>query len=87
MERNYRTPFGEVDVITEKNGVHCFVEVKTRESERFGEPYEAVDSKKRERYRKMALYYCACAGEELNCRFDVISIKGDSLEFFADAYE
>ncbi len=39
LERNFRTPFGEIDVITEKNRKLHFVEVKTRRSTKFGKPF------------------------------------------------
>ena len=86
LERNFKTPFGEADIIAFKDGTYCFVEVKTRESVEYGLPSEAVDYKKRERYRKIAWYYCDMLREEVNCRFDIASIIGDKLEYFENAY-
>lgn len=40
--RNRRTPFGEVDLFMEKDGVYVVVEVKQRASARFGAPLEAI---------------------------------------------
>lgn len=43
LARNYRTPFGEVDLIAQKDGVLVYVEVKYRSSNDYGDPLEAVD--------------------------------------------
>lgn len=86
MERNYKTPFGEADIVARKGETYCFVEVKTRLSEEYGEPSEAVDFRKRERYRKIAWYFCNARREELPCRFDVASVLGEELEYFENAY-
>ncbi len=86
LERNYETPFGEADIIALKDGVYCFIEVKTRESDAFGLPSEAVDARKRERYRKIAWSYCNLLRREVSCRFDVASIKNGELEYFENAF-
>ena len=54
LEKNFVSPFGEADIICLKNDEIVFVEVKTRQSEKFGLPREAVDIKKQENYRKIA---------------------------------
>ena len=69
-----------------KDGYYCFVEVKAREGDAFGLPAEAVDKRKRERYRKIALYFCNMKRQEVPCRFDVASIYKDELEYFENAY-
>lgn len=86
LERNFRTPFGEADIIALKEDTYCFVEVKTRTSERYGKPCEAVDYKKQEKYRKIAWYYCDMLRKEVCCRFDVGSVTGETLEYFENAY-
>ncbi len=86
LKRNYKTPFGEADVIAFKDGTYCFVEVKTRESDAYGLPAEAVDRAKRRRYRQMAGYFCMCMKEEVPIRFDVSSVFGGEVEYFENAY-
>ena len=49
-ERNFKTPFGEVDIIASKGQVLAFIEVKTRTSDAFGQPNEAVRGDRRRRY-------------------------------------
>ena len=78
LARNYRTPFGEVDLIAQKDGVLVYVEVKYRSSNDYGDPLEAVDRRKQRQICKVANYHYAgyAAGQEMDCRFDVIGIYG-----------
>ena len=86
LKRNYKTPYGEADIIAFKDGYYCFVEVKARESDVYGLPAEAVDARKRERYRKMAAYFCMTKKTEVPIRFDVAAIFEGGLEYFENAY-
>lgn len=61
-----------------------FVEVKLRSNEGYGTPAEAVDRKKRERYRKMALY--RFGGREEAFRFDVVEVCGKKISHIRDAF-
>ena len=75
LERNYRTPLGEIDLIARHQGVLVFIEVKTRSSARFGAAQEAVHYGKQARYRKLADYYLKQKRlEEIAVRFDVVGI-------------
>ncbi|MCX6816560.1 MAG: YraN family protein [Candidatus Beckwithbacteria bacterium] len=46
LERNWHTRFGEIDIICEKDKILVFVEVKTKTSDQFGEPWEMVNAHK-----------------------------------------
>lgn len=46
LERNFRTPYGEIDLVALKDECLLFIEVKTRSSQVFGYPEQAVDSRK-----------------------------------------
>jgi putative endonuclease len=74
LETNYRTVFGEVDIIALDAGVTVFVEVKTRSGAAYGSPFEAVTTTKQQKIRKVALYYMKKKKQELQVRFDVLSI-------------
>jgi len=83
LAENFRCPRGEVDLIAfdrstraETGETICFVEVKTRSSDRYTDPESAVDAGKRARIKRAADYYLAgrAAAEGLNVRFDVVSI-------------
>lgn len=54
VERNWRCPLGELDVVADEDGLVVFCEVKTRRSTRFGTPLEAVDGPKARRLRRLA---------------------------------
>jgi putative endonuclease len=75
LERNYRTPLGEIDLIARHQKVLVFIEVKTRTSARFGAGQEAVNYGKQARYRKLADYYLKQKRlGEIAVRFDVVGI-------------
>ena len=52
LERNFRTPFSEIDIIAIKRSVLVFVEVKARWGVKFGKPEEAVNSRKLDKIKK-----------------------------------
>jgi putative endonuclease len=74
LHRNYRTPLGEADIIISDKDVLVFVEVKARTGTAFGEPFEAVNLRKQERLKRIALYYLKLHKAERQVRFDVVSI-------------
>lgn len=77
LSKNYKTPAGEADLICQDRDETVFVEVKTRTSDSYGTPAEAVTKQKRERYIKIAKYYWLETGEEPNARFDVVEVWAD----------
>lgn len=70
----WRCRFGEIDLIAEKRGVLCFVEVKLRGGTAYGLPREFVDGRKQARLRSAAAMYLS--QRELDCpvRFDVAEV-------------
>lgn len=75
IERNFRCPFGEIDIIARDGKTVVFVEVKTRSSDKLSPPYLAVKKTKREKIRKSAQYYLnSKRAGQVNCRFDIVSI-------------
>ncbi len=74
LHRNYRTPLGEADMLISDNDILAFVEVKARTGNLFGEPFEAVDFRKQQKIKKIALYYLKLHRVEYQVRFDVVSI-------------
>lgn len=89
VEKNLFTPYGEIDIVARKQGTWAFCEVKYRSCGRFGNPMEAVDSRKQRKISLAALYYYARHGfcEEIPCRFDVIAVYGDgAVEHVKNAF-
>jgi len=54
LDRNWRCAQGELDIVAMDGGVLAVVEVKTRRSESYGHPFEAVDARKRRRLWQLA---------------------------------
>ena len=87
LKRNYRTPFGEADLIAQDKDEIAFIEVKTRTSDSYGTPREAVGAAKQRRYRKIAECFWKETGEEPNARFDVAEVYADgTIEYFKNAF-
>lgn len=57
IEKNFRSKFGEIDIIAEKNNHLSFVEVKTRVGLIKGYPYEAIDKRKVFHMKRAAQYF------------------------------
>ncbi|PDO11222.1 MAG: YraN family protein [Candidatus Reconcilbacillus cellulovorans] len=80
LERNWRCPEGEIDIVAMDGDILVFVEVRSRTSDRFGTPAESVDERKRRRIRAAArryLYDTRCFGA-YRIRFDVVAVGGGS---------
>ncbi len=82
LARNWRTRYGELDIVARRGGVLAFIEVKTRNDRAMGEPFEAVTAAKQRRIRRMAeawlqAHAATAAAGDCDYRFDVISIVLD----------
>ncbi len=97
IETNYRSRYGEIDIIACRDDLIIFVEVKARRDKQFGEPFEAVDSRKQAQIRRMAAAWLAEHGDNplvrrCRFRFDVISImldeqdRAEELLYIEDAF-
>ena len=75
LERNWRCPAGEADIIAREGSTLVFIEVKTRTGVSRGFPSEAVDERKRARYEKIAAWYLMDYDKlDVPVRFDVIGL-------------
>jgi putative endonuclease len=92
IEKNFRCPLGEIDIIAKDGDCLVFIEIKTRRGQSTGYAKEAVDRRKIRQISKTALAYM----KSNNCfdskaRFDVIAINinGDKeeIEVITDAFE
>ena len=74
LETNYRSRFGEIDLIAQDDRFVVFAEVKVRSDDRFALAREAVGPAKQERIRATALLWLSDTGYDRQPRFDVIEI-------------
>jgi putative endonuclease len=92
LVRNYKTKLGEIDIIARDRDTFCFVEVKTRHSDRFGLGQESILRSKQRQISKVALMFL----KEKNlldkkARFDVVSVMYSKdtpkLDLIKNAFE
>ena len=94
LESNFRTPFGEIDIVAKHKGIIAFVEVKSRITSSFGPPYLSITKPKERSIVKNSLFYL----KRLNIlnadwRIDIVSVKLDhnceleSIELIENAVE
>jgi putative endonuclease len=91
LERNYVTPLGEIDLIARHRGELVFIEVKTRRSDKFQDPRDAVTPAKQARLQRLADYYLQRKRlGEVDIRFDVVGIilskDRPKIEIIQDAF-
>ena len=87
LETNYSNAIGEIDIIALQKNVIVFVEVKTRSSNEFGRPCEAVTLYKQNKIRTVASYYLMIKGwSERDVRFDVIEVLDDEINQIENAF-
>ena len=86
LERGYKNPFGEVDIVASKDDTVAFIEVKTRLNENYGAPSEAVDRRRREKYIKAAQYYFYGKQIDVTVRFDIIEILRGEINHIENAF-
>jgi putative endonuclease len=92
IARNHKSPLGEIDIIAKDKETICFVEVKTRRTDKFGSPLEAISSFKQRQISKVALGFLKKNNLlDSRARFDVVSVLYEKdkpkLELLKDAFE
>jgi putative endonuclease len=92
VERNYRSRFGEIDLIMDDRDCLIFVEVRYRRQARYGSGAESVDARKQARLVACARHYLRRhpRAAQRPCRFDVVAIDGGGskpdIVWIADAF-
>jgi len=77
LGRNYRSKWGEIDIVAKIGEITVFVEVKTKTSDRYGEPWEMVNEWKIEQVKRMGEMWCREYGWEGRVRVDVVGVYLD----------
>ena len=87
LARRYRGRSGELDVVALEQDTLVFVEVKTRSSSEYGEPWEFVDWKKQQILRRTAEEFIAehDLGQYVY-RFDIVSVLEKEARLFRNAF-
>jgi putative endonuclease len=92
VSRNWRVREGELDLVAQRRGEVVFCEVKTRRVDTFGSPAEAVNFRKQQRLRTLAVRWLAAHDvRATTLRFDVASVtphrsSGWEVEVLEDAF-
>ena len=90
LERNWFFDKAEIDIIARQGEQLVIVEVKTRNSDFFGDPQEFVKPSKRKLLVKAANEYIISNDLDIETRFDIIAIlknsKQEELEHFENAF-
>jgi putative endonuclease len=91
IERNYRSRFGEIDIIARDAATIVFVEVKTKTSGDFGDPVEEVTPQKQRQIVSMGEeFYAYRCQPDTQCRFDVVavdlSVMPAGITLYKDAF-
>ncbi len=76
VARNFRTRFGEIDLVARDGRMLVSVEVRMRSSTRYGGALESISAQKRARLVSAANGYLAATGRKPPCRFDAILMQG-----------
>ena len=92
LERNYKTPLGEIDIVARLGKTLIFVEVKTRNSSEFGTAKWAVTIQKQRKLSMLALDYLKRNSlNDQSARFDVVAVDltptGEKIELFQNAFD
>lgn len=88
LEFNYRTRFGEIDLIAKDGAYLVFIEVKYRSNCKMGFPEEAVNKQKQAKiFRCAQVYFMEHRLSELTpCRFDVVTVFKDKINLWRNAF-
>ncbi len=89
IARNFRSRYGEIDIVGHDGSYYIFFEVKFRKDGAAGDPASAVDYRKQYRISRVADYFRVYRKlkDTDNVRFDVIAILGNDIEWYKNAFE
>jgi putative endonuclease len=90
LERNYRSRFGEIDLIMRDGDTLVFVEVRLRSHDGFGGAAASVDQRKQKRLIATAQQYLSTLSAPPPCRFDAVlmsALQGTPPEWLRNAFE
>lgn len=86
IARNWRSRFGEIDIIARDKESLVFVEVKARSKAGFGGPEAALGVHKRKRVVATAKAYLSVVESDLPVRFDLVALQGGKITLYKGAF-
>jgi putative endonuclease len=87
LDRNWRCPLGELDLVVTDGEQLVFCEVKTRSSDRYGTGFEAITPRKQQQVRRLAAQYVRQRGGWSGpIRCDAASVMGHKVEVLTGAF-
>ena len=86
VERNVRFKVGELDIVAMDGDTLCFVEVRSRQSARYGTALQAVSPRKQRQVVRAAKAYLIRHPPAGPVRFDVIGVTGDDIVLVKNAF-
>ena len=88
LARNWTCREGELDLVVRNGRMYVFCEVKTRGSDAFGAPAEAVNRAKQMRLRRLAARWLEddAPARAREIRFDVAAVLGGEIEVLEGAF-
>lgn len=87
LERRYRSPYGEIDLVMRDGDTLVFVEVKARSRGRRGDGLAAIIPKKQSRMVQTALQYIGEHKSVCTMRFDAIELTPEGVVHIPNAFE
>lgn len=87
LQRNFRCKGGEIDLVMREKSAIVFVEVRKRAPSRFGDAASSVGPQKQARLMIAAQVYLQSLQTVPPCRFDIIAIDGERLNWIRNAIE
>lgn len=88
LAHNYRTRYGEIDLIMQEQDALIFVEVRLRNRADFGAAAETVTPAKQRRIRAAAAQFLQEHPQHAQraCRFDVVAFDRERIQWLRDAF-
>ena len=93
LDKNYRSQFGEIDLIMQDKSIVLFIEVRYRSSDHFHTALESINKKKCVRIISTSHQYLSenRSASQLDCRFDVVVLSGSqetpTIEWIKNAFQ
>lgn len=90
VAQNYRSRFGEIDLIMQDGATLVFIEVRLRRHATFGGAAASIDAHKQQRIIRTAQQYLASLARTPPCRFDAVlmdDVQGRNMQWLKNAFD